>query len=85
MRCERGTRCAPSSTQSRARPAKLTAVAPAFVAMRTQLHAIEGLPATIAEIQNKLDELEASDADSLEGWTEIPRGGRRSSVKTGRS
>src|SRR5919201_4123237 len=39
------------------------AVARAFVAMRTQLHAIEGLPATIAEIQNKLDELEASDAD----------------------
>ena len=39
------------------------AVARAFVAMRTQLHAIEDLPATIAEIQNKLDELEASDAD----------------------
>jgi exonuclease VII small subunit len=39
------------------------AVARAFVAMRAQLHAIEGLPATIAEIQNKLDELEASDAD----------------------
>jgi DNA repair ATPase RecN len=39
------------------------AVARAFVAMRTQLHAIEGLPTTIAEIQNKLDELEASDAD----------------------
>jgi len=39
------------------------AVARAFVAMRTQLHAIEDLPTTIAEIQNKLDELEASDAD----------------------
>ena len=39
------------------------AVARAFVAMRTQLHALEDLPTTIAEIQNKLDELEASDAD----------------------
>jgi exonuclease VII small subunit len=39
------------------------AVARAFVAMRTQLHALEDLPTTIADIQNKLDELDASDAD----------------------
>ena len=39
------------------------AVSRAFVAMRTQLHALEDLPATIAGIQNKLDELESSDAD----------------------
>jgi ORF6N domain len=39
------------------------AVARAFVVMRTQLHAPEDLPTTIADIQNKLDELEASDAD----------------------
>jgi len=38
-------------------------VARAFVAMRTQLHAIEDLPTTIADIQNELDELDASDAD----------------------
>lgn len=39
------------------------AVARAFVAMRTQLHALEDLPGAIAEIQSKLDELEANDAD----------------------
>jgi len=39
------------------------AVARAFVTMRTQLHILEDLPATVREIQNKVDELEASDAD----------------------
>jgi ORF6N domain-containing protein len=39
------------------------AVARAFVTMRMQLHVLEELPATVLEIQNKLDELEASDAD----------------------
>ena len=39
------------------------AIARAFVAMRTQLHALEDLPTTIADIQKKLDELEAGDAD----------------------
>jgi hypothetical protein len=54
------------------------AVARAFVAMGTQVHAIEDLPTTIAEIQNKLDELEASDADlnaKVEQW---PRASKRS-------
>lgn len=39
------------------------AVARAFVAMRIQLHALEDPPTTLSEIQSKLDQLEASDAD----------------------
>jgi hypothetical protein len=39
------------------------AVARAFVAMRTRLHSLEQLPGTVREIQAKLEELEASDAD----------------------
>jgi exonuclease VII small subunit len=39
------------------------AVARAFVTMRTQLHVLADLPETIADIQDKLEELEESDAD----------------------
>jgi hypothetical protein len=39
------------------------AVARAFVTMRTRLHALEELPRMVAEIQERIARLEASDAD----------------------
>jgi archaellum component FlaC len=47
---------------SRAAQVSVT-IARAFVTMRQQLHEIAELPATLAKIQNKLEELEANDAD----------------------
>ncbi len=50
------------------------AVARAFVTMRTQLHVLADLPGAVADIQVKLEELEASDADLNAGVETMTEG-----------